>query len=303
MCALVGFVLAIGSAARAQVAPFLPPPFAQVCDAVHHFGEAEAPPLDACTADPLCVEYEKRDITASNGGAVRFLAAEPARFAIAVPKCRYRQRDHWRVQLDPAGPLLVGWDGDYWFDKRSSSGGAKLDGFTIGGQPASPVQVADLIAPLDADMATIIRSYGTGPDGGGGASFAGTGFGDPTCGAPDACTDDPAVSAARAAVASQCDCATASRRSGYVRCVRQAVAAEVAAGRLPAACSAGIVRCASQSTCGRPGAVTCYRTDATGATRCRIMRDATTCRAPRSGTATVGTTSSCCDPRTVEGCS
>src|SRR5438552_4477839 len=89
--------------ARAQSSPFVGPPFASQC-VVHHFEEGEAPPLDACTDDPLCVEYEKRDITGTNGGAINFLAAEPARFAIAIPKCRYWQQDHWRVQLSPGAP-------------------------------------------------------------------------------------------------------------------------------------------------------------------------------------------------------
>jgi hypothetical protein len=302
LCAMLGVVFA--GAAAAQVAPFVEPPFSAACGVVHHFGEAETPPLDACTDDPLCVEYEKRDITASNGGAVRFLAAEPARFAIAIPKCRYWQRDHWRVQLNPGDPTIIGWDGDYWFNKRNVTGGALLDHFTIGGQPADPGPVADLIALVDPDLAQVIRSYGTGPGGGGGASFpTSPGFGDPTCGTPEACVDDPAVSAARAAVAAQCDCAAATRHGPYLRCVRQVIAAEVAAGRLPAACSAGLARCASRSTCGRAGAVTCYRTDASGTTRCRITRRPSACRTPAGGTAVIGTTTSCCDPRTVEGCS
>src|SRR5438132_12466274 len=69
-------LLAFVAVARAQSSPFVGPPFAGQCT-VHHFGEGVAPPLDACTDDPLCVEYDKRDITASNGGAVDFLAAEP----------------------------------------------------------------------------------------------------------------------------------------------------------------------------------------------------------------------------------
>ena len=59
----------------------------------------------------LCVEYEKSDITATNAGAIDFLAAEPARFAIAIPKCRYCQLDHWRVRVSPGAPTIVGWDG------------------------------------------------------------------------------------------------------------------------------------------------------------------------------------------------
>ncbi len=54
------------------------PPFAATCT-VHEFGEGVAPPLSGIPDDPLCVEYAKRDITVTDGGAVRFLAAEPAR--------------------------------------------------------------------------------------------------------------------------------------------------------------------------------------------------------------------------------
>src|SRR5919198_365589 len=86
------------------LAPFVEPPFTSACGAIHHFGEGVAPPIDGCAFDPLCVEYEKRDITATNGGAIDFLAAEPARFAIAIPKCRYWQQDHWRGPASPRRP-------------------------------------------------------------------------------------------------------------------------------------------------------------------------------------------------------
>jgi hypothetical protein len=42
------------------------------------------------------------------------------------------------VQLSPGDPTIIGWDGDYWFNKRNATGGAMLDGFTIGGHPAEP---------------------------------------------------------------------------------------------------------------------------------------------------------------------
>ena len=63
-------VLAVAAVALAQVVPYEDPPFRHQC-VVHHYEEHEAPPLDV-PDDPLCVEFEKRDITASNGGAVRF---------------------------------------------------------------------------------------------------------------------------------------------------------------------------------------------------------------------------------------
>ena len=171
-------VLAVAAVALAQVVPYEDPPFRHQC-VVHHYEEHEAPPLDV-PDDPLCVEFEKRDITASNGGAVRFLAAEPARFALAVQKCRYWQQDHWRIQLQPGTGPLIGWDGSYWFDRVSAGGGAIVRNFTIAGVPADAGQVAALIAPLDPELAAVIGTYGAGPSGGGGASFA-LGFNDPTC--------------------------------------------------------------------------------------------------------------------------
>src|SRR5436309_4049026 len=79
-------LLPVGALRADPVAPFVDPPFSTACGAIHHFGEGVAPPVDGCAFDPLCVEYEKRDITATNGGAIDFLAAEPARFAIVDPQ-------------------------------------------------------------------------------------------------------------------------------------------------------------------------------------------------------------------------
>src|SRR6185369_14714255 len=230
---------------------------------------AQAPPLDACTDDPLCVEYEKRDITGTNGGAVRFLAAEPARFAIAIPKCRYWQQDHWRIQPSLGDPTIVQWDGSYWFSKGDGSGGARLRNFTIGGQPASAGQVADVVAPLDPMMADVIRTYGNDAgEGGGGAAFC-LGFSDPTCaGQPAVCGDGPCgtctVANARDAIDAQCDCDGATSRSSYRRCVSAAADAEVAASRR-------------------------------GTTTCSIKKGADRCRAPAGGSACAGEKASCCD--------
>ncbi len=94
---VLAMVLGAVSGVRADpVTPYTDPLFAAQCT-FHHFAEGEAPPPGGLPDDPLCVEYDKRDITATDGGAIRFLAAEPARFAVAVPKCRYWQQDHWSV--------------------------------------------------------------------------------------------------------------------------------------------------------------------------------------------------------------
>src|SRR5207249_4707257 len=51
----------------------------------------------------------------------------------------------------------------------------------------------------------------------------------------------------------------------------------------------------SNSTCGKPGVVTCCRTDAGGITSCSVVNKAGNCTAPQGGTAQVGTQSSSCD--------
>ena len=145
------------------IGKYVPPPFAGHCT-VHHFREAQAPKLTAYPEDPLCVEYQKRDITADNGGAIRFAAAEPSRFAIALPKCRYWQKDHWRVQIDRThrrlNRHLVQWDGSYWFDKGSGRAGAILRHFKIDGRHASSEQAEQLIAAASPTLATMMRTYG-----------------------------------------------------------------------------------------------------------------------------------------------
>ena len=300
--AVVLCVLASG-VARAQTAPYVDPPFGTKC-VFHHFGEGQAPPLDGCPDDPFCVEYEKRDITVDNGGAIKFLAAEPARFADAVPKCRYWQRDHWRIQVSSGDQPIVGWDGSYWFNKGNGTGAARFRNFTIDGVPADPGPAANLIGLVDADLANTIRQYGESPGGGGGSTFV-LGFTDPSCapGPGTECENDISVSQARATAEAQCHCATADSHASYVRCASNVVSAEVQAGRLPAACARTVMDCEKLSICGRPpGTVTCCKTDARGATGCSI-RDAPMCRPPASGSASLGSGPSCCDPCSVEGCS
>lgn len=120
-----------------------------------------------------------------------------------------------------------------------------------------------------------------------------------------ACGDQPgdagAVAMARALAATRCDCATAPSHGQHVRCVGAVAREALRARTLPERCVAQVVRCAARSTCGRPGAVTCCRTDAAGATRCRVKRSAAGCWPPRGGSACVGTEASCCDSCTT-GC-
>jgi hypothetical protein len=159
------------------VDPYFAPPFRHDCT-VHHFGEGEAPDLGGYPDDPLCVEYAKRDITLDNGGAVRFLLAEPARFAIALPKCAYWQQDHWSVQASRGQTPVIRWNGSYWFDKGTGSAGARLRGLTIGGRPATLREAAREVAPYSPQLADYFRRYSRHGDGGG---YHGTVPFDPRC--------------------------------------------------------------------------------------------------------------------------
>ncbi|MGW8802225.1 hypothetical protein ACWGN9_34975 [Streptomyces sp. NPDC055775] len=143
---------ASASAAEPGIGGYTDPSYAAACT-FHRYGEGETPPLSLFGADPLCVEYAKRDITVSNGGAARFLLAEPARFALAVPACRYWQLDHWSVQATVGGTELVGWDGSYWFDKAEGSAAARVRNITVAGQPARAEDAAKVIRPYDARLA------------------------------------------------------------------------------------------------------------------------------------------------------
>jgi hypothetical protein len=147
-------------------APYVDPPFH--CT-VHHYGNGKAPNPLKTKADPLCVDYNKRDITVDNGGVARFLAAEPARFAVAG-KCQYWQQDHWRVRVDRGFGAIVRWDGSYWFDVTDGSGAAILRHFQIAGQPVGPTQAAAAVQAVSPALAKEIRVYGAGRSGGGGAS-------------------------------------------------------------------------------------------------------------------------------------
>jgi hypothetical protein len=180
----VGIVVAPGTAGAGEsvavsgpLRPYFAPPFAATCT-VHEFGEGVAPPLTGIPDDPLCVEYAKRDITLSNGGALRFLLAEPARVLIALPKCQYWQQDHWSVQLAPGTLPLIRWDGSYWWDLGAGQAAARLSNLRLGGVPIGFLQLARLVEPLSPTLAAYFRAYGEGGSGGG---WAGTIPFDPAC--------------------------------------------------------------------------------------------------------------------------
>jgi hypothetical protein len=173
-------VASAAAAAPAPPSPYIPPPFARHCH-FRHFGEGVAPPPSGYPDDPLCVDYAKRDITVDNGGAVRFLAAEPARFAIAGKPCRYWQVDHWSVQIDRGFTAIVRWDGSYWWDRGRGLGGVLMANFSIAGQPAGADQAAAAVATVSPTMAAYIKAYGAGAHGAGGGSTFVLGGEDPTC--------------------------------------------------------------------------------------------------------------------------
>ena len=122
---------------------------------------------------------------------------------------------------------------------------------------------------------------------------------DGTLDAGEPCGQEPddadQVAAVRAMADEECDCDSATNHGKYLHCVAKVAGEAVAEGELREECEDTVVSCASQSTCGIPGAVTCCRTDATGNTTCSIKRSAGACKPPRGGTAFVGSAPSCCD--------
>src|SRR5437867_9721676 len=107
--------------------------------------------------------------------------------------------------------------------------------------------------------------------------------------------DADQVAAVRAMADEECDCDRATNHGKYVNCVAKVADEAVSEGELREECEDAVVSCASQSTCGLSGAVTCCRTDASGNTTSSIKRSAGACKPPRGGTAFVGSAPSCCD--------
>ncbi|WP_351227839.1 hypothetical protein [Streptomyces sp. NPDC002133] len=139
--------------------PFTEPAFATTCD-WHRFGEGEIPPWWLMFRDPLCVEYSKRDITFDNGGALRFLVAEPSRFALAMVTCRYYQKDHWSVQTTTGSTPWVTWDGQYWWDKTGRRAGARLSDFRIHGTSVGIGDAVAALRPAFPELADVLDDYG-----------------------------------------------------------------------------------------------------------------------------------------------
>lgn len=165
---LLALVLAVPSPAAAQgPEPFRDPPF--TCE-VHDYG-TEPPAVPGPADDPLCVRYDKTNITVSTLEVVDFLAAEPGRVAIVAVKCSYWQQDHWIVRLSPDTPPLVEWEGSYWYDARTGAAAGILRGLEVAGQPADAATFIAALRPLVGDATADQLAPYASADGGGGLAF------------------------------------------------------------------------------------------------------------------------------------
>ena len=190
---LVGVAMITATPAGAQVPePYRDPPF--TCEVID-YGK-EAPTLPAPEQDPLCVRYDKSDITVSTLGAIDFLAAEPGRVALVAGKCSYWQQDHWVIRVSPETPPLVSWRGSYWYDARSGSAGGILRDLRVADQPASGDQFIEAIRPLVGDeQADQFQDFADDGGGGGMTMALPEGFAIEQCtasgGEPDPEPSDP----------------------------------------------------------------------------------------------------------------
>lgn len=100
------------------------------------------------SADPYCVEFDKRRQNVTQLGVVDFLAQEPARVAAASDKCFYFQSDHWRgsVVQDDGTTKTYEWDGHYFFDRARGEGGVWVTNFNFNGRTYDPGQIPGMPA-------------------------------------------------------------------------------------------------------------------------------------------------------------
>lgn len=177
-----------GPAAAGPLAPYHDPPF--TC-AVIDYGTSP-PSLPAPEHDPLCVRYDKTNITVSNLGAVDFLAAEPGRVAIVAGKCAYWQQDHWVVRAAPGTTPLVEWQGSYWYDATTGTAAGIVRGFRVNGEPADGRRFVEAVRPLVGDAVADQLAPFAADGGGGGSSFAlPAAFGAGVCTRPAAPPTEP----------------------------------------------------------------------------------------------------------------
>jgi hypothetical protein len=178
----------VAAPARAQAPePYRDPPF--TCTVIDHGTDAPEPP--APDDDPMCVRYDKTNITVSTLGVIDFLAAEPARVALVAGRCSYWQQDHWVVRASPDTPPLVSWEGSYWYDTRTASAAGILRDLRVADQPADATAFIAALRPLVGDEVADALEPFADDGGGGGATFAlPDGFGGDPCQA-DAAAPSP----------------------------------------------------------------------------------------------------------------
>src|SRR5215470_18083900 len=87
-----------------------------------------------------------------------------------------------------------------------------------------------------------------------GALLISTGPGQAACD-PSTDPDKSDIANARAAVAANCDCIGTTGHGAYVTCAAQQAEAVL----VNKTCRHAVTKCASRSTCGKPGFVTCLR--------------------------------------------
>ena len=178
LVALAGATLSVSPASAQTPEPYRDPPF--TC-AVIDYG-TEPPELPAPPQDPLCVRYDKTNITVSTLGVVDFLAAEPGRVAIVAGKCSYWQQDHWAVRASAETPPLVSWEGSYWYDAPSGSAAGILRDLRVADQPADAGTFIEALRPIVGDATAAELAAFADDGGGGGATFSlPDGFGGDPC--------------------------------------------------------------------------------------------------------------------------
>src|SRR3954470_15951677 len=144
-------VVRLGAAAVVVVVLALGPASVDAADPVTGYGgsipfQCELQQLGTGTefphpdADPFCVEYDKTHQNVTELGVVQFLSQEPARVAIAGPKCWYFQRDHWvgSIVQDDGSTQTYKWDGSYFYAKARGLGGVAIENFSINNQTGDP---------------------------------------------------------------------------------------------------------------------------------------------------------------------
>lgn len=199
--AIAAALVSTGGVATAQTPePYRDPPFA--CDVIDY--GTDPPPVPGPDGDPLCVRYDKTNVTISTLEAVDFLAAEPGRITIVAGKCSFWQQDEWAIRAAPETPPLVSWKGSYWYDATSGAAAGILRDLRVADQPASGEVFIEAMRPIVGDEQADAFTSFTDEGGGGGLTMslpegfayedcaAGAGDGGPDDADPDDGEEDPA---------------------------------------------------------------------------------------------------------------